>query len=125
MDEIAVGKTAKQPAKDKGPARLAVVFVAAGLAVLLAALVWFPPLWQRGFAPVSPAPFKQDVSDVINLNTAPLEELQLLPGIGGQKAAAIIAYREEICPFASVEELTQVPGIGEKTLEALRAYICV
>jgi competence protein ComEA len=58
-------------------------------------------------------------SNQININTATLEELVTLPGIGPSKAQAIISYREEHGAFKDVEELTQVSGIGEKTLEKL------
>ncbi len=64
-------------------------------------------------------------SQIININTATAEELDLLPGIGPTKAAAIVEYREEYGPFTSVEELTEVSGIGDKTLEKLRDQITV
>ena len=50
----------------------------------------------------------------VNLNTATLEQLDTLPGIGPVTAQAILDYREENGPFTSVEELEQVYGIGEK-----------
>ncbi|MGO4998685.1 ComEA family DNA-binding protein [Oceanisphaera sp. W20_SRM_FM3] len=56
----------------------------------------------------------------ININTATAEQLTLLSGIGANKAASIIAYREQNGPFASVEDLTKVSGIGPATIEKNR-----
>ncbi|MBR5497688.1 MAG: ComEA family DNA-binding protein [Clostridia bacterium] len=53
----------------------------------------------------------------ININTATVEELTALSGVGEKKAQAIVDYRNENGYFTSVEELTNVSGIGEKTLE--------
>ena len=61
----------------------------------------------------------------ININTASLEALMSLTGIGEVKAQAIIDYRNENGPFRSVEELVNVSGIGEKTLDKLRDQITV
>ncbi len=61
----------------------------------------------------------------ININTANLEELQKLPGIGPSKAQAIIDYREKVGEFKSIEEIKNVKGIGEKTYEKLKELITI
>ncbi|WP_448375176.1 ComEA family DNA-binding protein [Fervidobacterium sp.] len=64
------------------------------------------------------------VPSIIDLNTATLEELQTLPGIGPAKARAIVQYREKQ-PFAKPEDLMNVTGIGPKTFEKLKDRIKV
>jgi len=61
----------------------------------------------------------------INVNTASLELLDTLPGIGPVRAQAIIDHRTEHGPFRSVDELLNVPGIGPVTLENLRPLVTV
>lgn len=68
---------------------------------------------------------QKPVSRRINVNLAPKEELEQLPGIGASKAEAIIRYREQHGKFRSIDELTNVPGIGEKTLDKFRDRITV
>lgn len=53
----------------------------------------------------------------ININTASVETLASLDGVGETKAQAIVAYRSENGPFQSAEDLVQVNGIGNRTLE--------
>ena len=66
-----------------------------------------------------------DIVFPININTADLEELQMLSGIGETKARAITAYREAYGDFTSVDDLLNVSGIGEKILDKIRDYITV
>jgi len=57
---------------------------------------------------------------LININTATLEELESLPGIGPALGQRILDYRTEHGPFRTVDELTNVSGIGDKRLADLR-----
>jgi competence protein ComEA len=63
-------------------------------------------------------------SSLVDLNTATVEQLCTLPGIGAKKAAAIQAYRSKR-PFTRVTQLLEVKGIGRRTLERLRPLVVV
>ncbi len=67
----------------------------------------------------------EEKSDLVNINTADLNELITLSGIGPAKAQAIIDYREENGAFKSIDDLQQVSGFGEKTVEKLRESITI
>lgn len=60
----------------------------------------------------------------INVNTADLETLMTLPGVGEVIGQRIIETREAVGRFSYPEDLLLVPGIGEKRLEAIRGLIC-
>ncbi|WP_323814648.1 helix-hairpin-helix domain-containing protein [Cellvibrio sp. NN19] len=59
----------------------------------------------------------------ININTADVQELTKLKGVGEKKAEAIVAWRKENGNFKTVEQLLEVKGIGEATLAANRENI--
>lgn len=61
----------------------------------------------------------------VNINTATLEQLDTLPGIGPVLAQSIIDYREANGPFTSVLDLMNVSGIGEKKVEAIWDLVTV
>jgi competence protein ComEA len=61
----------------------------------------------------------------ININTATLEQLDSLPGIGPAIARRIIDYREKVNGFKSADQLTEVSGIGEATLAKIKDLITV
>ncbi|HUH03167.1 MAG TPA: helix-hairpin-helix domain-containing protein [Kofleriaceae bacterium] len=100
-----------------------------------------PPEWEsalepatlglaRGSGPVAvvaaPAPASAPATaNRLDLNTATVETMCGLPGIGAKRAARIIALRDRLGGFASVDQLTGVQGIGAKTLEQLRTLLVV
>lgn len=56
----------------------------------------------------------------ININTATVDELQKLHGIGAAKAKAIVDYRKANGNFKNASDLTKVPGIGEKVFAGIK-----
>lgn len=66
-----------------------------------------------------------DNNNLININTASVEELTTLTGIGDVKAEAIIKYRNEVGKFKTKEEILNVDGIGESLFEKIKGDITV
>lgn len=64
-------------------------------------------------------------SEIININTASIDELQRINGIGEVKAKSILEYRDKNGGFKSIEEIKNVDGIGEKTFEKIKDKIAI
>ena len=64
-------------------------------------------------------------SSRVNINTASLDDLDTLPGIGPSTAQAIIDYRRQFGNFQRADEITEVPGIGPATYERIKDQITV
>lgn len=61
----------------------------------------------------------------VNINTASVDDLDTLPGVGPSTAQAIVDDRAQNGAFASIEDIMRVSGIGEKKFEKLKDLICV
>jgi competence ComEA-like helix-hairpin-helix protein len=72
-------------------------------------------------AVASPAGAKA-LEGVVNINTATVPELTLLPGVGKAKAEQIVQQRQTK-PFTAVEDLKNIPGLGAKRIEAMRSHV--
>lgn len=59
----------------------------------------------------------------VNINTATVEELKTLKGVGEKKAEAIIEYRKKNGSFQTKEDLMKVRGIGKKLFESFQERI--
>ena len=67
----------------------------------------------------------EDRPGVVNVNTATVDELVQLPGIGEKRAQAILEARQQRGGFKSVDELLEIRGIGPANLEKLRPHLSV
>ena len=65
------------------------------------------------------------ISNILNINTATLEQLQTLTGVGESKAKKIIEYREQNGNFETIEDIKKVSGIGDAMYEKIKDNITV
>ena len=65
------------------------------------------------------------VDQLINLNTATVDELDELPGIGDVLGGRIVAYRDENGAFRTVDELAEIEGISPRLVDEIRPYVTV
>ena len=75
----------------------------------------------RGTAPKATA----STAAPVNLNTATMDQLATIPGIGVKTAERIIAYREKNGGFKKIEDLMNVSGVGEKSFLKMKPLITV
>ena len=101
----------------RGDRWMGAVTIAAGAAMVLCFAARSTTMTSLDRLPYEPPAIAETVEgDLVNINTAGLEELMTLKGIGEVKAQAIIGDREINGPFVYPEDLTRVKGIGEGTL---------
>ncbi len=91
-------------------------FVATGLAFAMAALLVAGPALAAG---------KPNPTAKVNLNTASVEQLTTLPGVGPKLAARIVEYRQKSGAFRAPQELLNVKGVGEKNFAKIEAWLTV
>ena len=75
--------------------------------------------------PTSETVSTTNISEIININTATIEELVTLDGIGEAIAKRIVDYRTENGKFTNIEDLMNVSGIGEKKFNAIKKFLSV
>ena len=80
-------------------------------------------LVSSAFAPSFAAEDASSLEGVVNLNTATVQELQLLPGVGEVRANAIVDLRKQKGGFKSLDELEDVKGVGPAMMERLRPHL--
>ena len=68
---------------------------------------------------------EETVNTKISINTATIEELQNIKGIGKSKAEAIIKYRDENGKFKKIEDIKNVSGIGDAAFEKIKDQITI
>jgi competence protein ComEA len=90
-------------------------------ALLLSNLIFLPTA-QATIEKVEPASITESIQ-VVSINSASVEQLSLLRGIGDSKAKAIVEYRKVHGKFDSINQLTNVKGIGDKLIEQNKAVL--
>lgn len=100
--------------------------IATALAIGVTILIALPAL-AANLQSQSPAPAAAaaPTKAVINLNTATVDQLETLPGIGRKTAERIIEYRTKAGGFKRIEDLMNVKGIGEKSFLKLKPLVAV
>ncbi len=90
--------------------------VSTGLALAVAALL---------FAGTALAAGKPKPTGKVNINTASVEQLSTLPGVGPRIAARIIEYRQKSGAFRTTHDVMNVKGVGEKNYAKMESWLTV
>jgi competence protein ComEA len=72
---------------------------------------------------VALAAAKEAPAGKVNINSASVQQLSALPGVGEKLAARIVEYRQKSGGFKSVQELMNVKGVGEKNFARLQPFL--
>jgi competence protein ComEA len=78
-----------------------------------------------GMVCITTTPIPPSPEHPLNINTASVDQIDLLPGIGPVKAGQIVAYRNQNGPFTAIDELLNVPGITASIYEKIKDLITV
>jgi len=111
------------------PAQKQTLIVLAAMAVLAGAVKLTVDSFQKPPLPVGD--WKVVTLDayrpplVVNLNTAPVDSLELIPGIGPAFARKIVDYRQRHGPFRAIDSLVNIPGVGDAKLGQWRPYLTI
>jgi competence ComEA-like helix-hairpin-helix protein len=76
-------------------------------------------------SPYAIAQKKQPPAHPVDLNSASIEQLQRVPGIGPKTAQAIVNFRQKSGPFQRLEDLLAIKGITRAKLEQMRRYVTI
>lgn len=93
------------------------------LALTCLCTFWVSPVPLEAGKTAKAASKKTVLSGKININTANMEQLEMLPRIGTKTAQSILEYRTQNGPFKMVETLTNVKGVGDNTIKELESFI--
>lgn len=67
----------------------------------------------------------ENINGIVNINSASIDELKEIPGVGESTAKKIIEYREQNGGFSSKFEIMNISGIGQKKFENMKNHISV
>jgi competence ComEA-like helix-hairpin-helix protein len=111
------------------PAQMKMLTVLAIITILTGSYKFVRDFYLRPSTPVRP--WRVEVIPashsalLLNLNSAPADSLELIPGIGPALAQRIIDYRQKHGVFVAVDSLVNIYGIGPAKLNQLRSYFMV
>ena len=98
--------------------------IAAFMAVAIVASIGVPALAAGAEGPRA-AEARGEAASQVDINTASVEELMTVPGIGQVIAQRIVEFRDKNGPYKSIDDLLKVQGIGEKSLARIREHLSV
>jgi competence protein ComEA len=80
---------------------------------------------QKAATETTTKPVTAAATAMVNVNTATVDQLTTIKGLGPKKAQAIVDYRKDNGAFKSVDDLKKVPGISEKLFASIKPQVTV